>query len=479
MALSGLTNAEKIWNYFKSIGMSEYGIAGLVGNLDCESALNPRNVQDSYECNIGYNDESYTAAVDNGTYTNFIHDGIGYGLFQATWWSRKKALLDYAITNGASIGDLEMQISFIHKELKESFPSVFVALMNASSVLQASNAMLLQYERPADMGASAQSRRAATAQKYYDKFSNKTMEMKTSMGYCTVAKGSKTKLSEHFNSYEFDCHGYGCCSQTIINEKLVEYLEKIRIHFGTPITITSGYRCPVHNAKPTVGGSTGSRHTKGDAADIVVANHSPAEVAKYAESIGIKGIGLYETSADGHFVHIDTRTSKSFWYGQAQAYRSTFGGSSGSIPAPTQTGKPNDSGLIMYGQTGAAVKDLQEKLITLGFSCGNCGADGSFGLGTMLAVKAFQKAAGFSEKDQDGIAGTMTLSALEKELAEKSGAKTYTVTANLLNVRSGAGLNHKIVATVVKGSTLVITEEKDGWGKINSGWVSLQYCKLK
>jgi len=53
---------------------------------------------------------------------------------------------------------------------------------------------------------------------------------------------------------------------------------------------------------------------------------APREVAKYAESIGIKGIGLYETNADGHFTHIDTRTVKSFWYGQKEEYRSTFGG---------------------------------------------------------------------------------------------------------------------------------------------------------
>jgi uncharacterized protein YcbK (DUF882 family) len=66
------------------------------------------------------------------------------------------------------------------------------------------------------------------------------------------------------------------------------------------------------------GCAPGSRHSKGDAADIVVKGVSSREVAKYAESIGIKGIGLYETSADGHFTHIDTRTSKSFWYGQSE-----------------------------------------------------------------------------------------------------------------------------------------------------------------
>ena len=143
------------------------------------------------------------------------------------------------------------------------------------------------------------------------------------MAVKTYSKGSNTSLSANFKVLEFACKGSGCCSTVLIDDKLVEYLQKIRDHFGKSITITSGYRCPTHNSR--VGGATGSRHSKGEAADIVVQGVAPKKVAQYAESIGILGIGLYETSSDGHFVHIDTRTYKSFWYGQAQAYRSTFG----------------------------------------------------------------------------------------------------------------------------------------------------------
>lgn len=145
------------------------------------------------------------------------------------------------------------------------------------------------------------------------------------MAIKTYKKNDQTQLSKNFKVSEFSCHGSGCCNTTMIDDKLVEYLQKIRNHFNTAITISSGYRCPNHNKR--VGGATGSRHAKGQAADIIVSGVTPAEVAKYAESIGILGIGLYETSKDGHFVHIDTRTTKSFWYGQAQAHRTTFGGS--------------------------------------------------------------------------------------------------------------------------------------------------------
>ena len=60
-------------------------------------------------------------------------------------------------------------------------------------------------------------------------------------------KGEKTKLSENFNVSEFACHGNGCCTTVQIDEQLVTFLQMIRDHFGKPVTITSGYRCPDHN----------------------------------------------------------------------------------------------------------------------------------------------------------------------------------------------------------------------------------------
>ncbi len=146
------------------------------------------------------------------------------------------------------------------------------------------------------------------------------------MAIKTYKKGVKTRLSENFESTEFDCHGRGCCSQTKIDEKLIDYLQQIHDHFGKPVLVRkhSGYRCSKHNA--AVGGKKYSKHMQGMAADFSIKGVAPAEIAKYAESIGIKGIGLYEAAKDGFFVHIDTRTEKSFWYGKAQQHRDTFGG---------------------------------------------------------------------------------------------------------------------------------------------------------
>ena len=80
MGLNGKTNEEKIWNYLKSKGLNDYAISGIMGNMFAESGLSPTNMQDSFEKKLGYNDATYTAAVDNGTYKNFIKDGCGFGV---------------------------------------------------------------------------------------------------------------------------------------------------------------------------------------------------------------------------------------------------------------------------------------------------------------------------------------------------------------------------------------------------------------
>jgi hypothetical protein len=67
-----------------------------MGNMKAESALNSKNLQQSYERKLGFTDDTYTEAVDKGTYKNFIYDKAGYGLVQWTYWSLKEELYNYA-----------------------------------------------------------------------------------------------------------------------------------------------------------------------------------------------------------------------------------------------------------------------------------------------------------------------------------------------------------------------------------------------
>lgn len=189
MALKGKNNEEKIWNFLTGKGLSAHGAAGLMGNLYAESALDPMNLQNTYEKSLGYTDAGYTAAVDSGKYTNFVHDSAGYGLAQWTYYTRKEALLKYAKAAGASIGDLETQLGFLYKELSSGYPALLSTLRTAATVRTASDAVLTIYERPADMSERVKVQRANFGQKYLDKYGSAvtpTPEPSTG-GSCTAA----------------------------------------------------------------------------------------------------------------------------------------------------------------------------------------------------------------------------------------------------------------------------------------------------
>ena len=173
-----VADEKSIWNFLMVHIDNEYGVAGLMGNLYAESALRSNNLQQTYETKLGYNDATYTAAVDEGTYTNFVKDSAGYGLVQWTYWSRKEQMLKFHQSKGKSIGDLQTQLEFLIKELSESYKTVWNELKNATSILAASNSVLLNFERPANQGESVQKKRAEYGQKYYDKYADAVVVIK-------------------------------------------------------------------------------------------------------------------------------------------------------------------------------------------------------------------------------------------------------------------------------------------------------------
>lgn len=77
---------------------------------------------------------------------------------------------------------------------------------------------------------------------------------------------------KHFKETEFYCPSCYNTGSTGMNPNLVKLLDVMREHFGQPITITSGYRCPAYNKQ--VGGISGSQHTLGNAADFYIAKQS-------------------------------------------------------------------------------------------------------------------------------------------------------------------------------------------------------------
>ena len=160
---------KEIFEKLNTVINNSYGTCALMGNLQAESGLKSSNLQNSFQKKLGYNDESYTSAVDNGKYVNFVRDSAGYGLAQWTYWTRKQNLLNFAKQNGKSIGDIDMQLDFLLWELQTGYKAILNALKSASNIRSASDVVLKQFERPANQSESACAYRASLGQKIYDR----------------------------------------------------------------------------------------------------------------------------------------------------------------------------------------------------------------------------------------------------------------------------------------------------------------------
>ena len=125
--------------------------------------------------------------------------------------------------------------------------------------------------------------------------------------YSKATDGGK-QLAKNFKVREFACKDGS--DVIFISMDLVELLQKIRDHFGKPVTIHSAYRTVTYNNK--VDGAAQSQHLYGAAADIAVSGVSPKVVAEFAETLLPKtgGIGIYST-----FTHVDVRAARSRWKG--------------------------------------------------------------------------------------------------------------------------------------------------------------------
>ena len=163
----------QIFNFLKEQGLTHEGICGVLGNLYYESGLNPRNLQNSGNSKLGMTDDEYTESVDDGTYSNFIIDSIGYGIAQWTFWTRKNDLLQFAQDRKTSVGDIYTQLLFLISELK-LYQSVWITLTISHDVEECTKSFMLNYERPASN--SSLSERVILAKFFYDYLGDGTMQ---------------------------------------------------------------------------------------------------------------------------------------------------------------------------------------------------------------------------------------------------------------------------------------------------------------
>jgi len=107
---------------------------------------------------------------------------------------------------------------------------------------------------------------------------------------------------KYFADSEFSCE---CgCGLNLQKDGIKMIADEIREHFGVPVVVTSGTRCPSENAR--VGGIPNSWHLYGNAMDIVAYGVSGQTLLNYCQSIVNSGRANYTYLIVGDAVHIDT-----------------------------------------------------------------------------------------------------------------------------------------------------------------------------
>ena len=86
-------------------------------------------------------------------------------------------------------------------------------------------------------------------------------------------------------------------------QDFMERIEKLRIQFGKPMTVTSAARCPEYNAKVSSTGLTGP-HTTGRAIDFGISRGDAYAVLRLALIAGFTGIGVAQ-KGPSRFLHLD------------------------------------------------------------------------------------------------------------------------------------------------------------------------------
>lgn len=114
--------------------------------------------------------------------------------------------------------------------------------------------------------------------------------------------------SAHFSVAELECH-CGKCKFPGMDEEFMDLVERVRDIVEAPLSVSSAYRCPVHNNAVSSTGSNGP-HTTGQAIDIKCSGNKAHKVLDAAMGVGMTGIGIQQKGNHaGRFIHIDNLTN--------------------------------------------------------------------------------------------------------------------------------------------------------------------------
>lgn len=517
MALTGNTNEQKIWNYLKSKIKNNYGVAGLMGNLHAESGLRPENLQNTYEKSLGLSDTAYTQAVDNGTYTNFVKDKAGYGLAQWTYWSRKQNLLNFIKNRKVSIGDLEAQLDFLYKELSENYPSILHVLENATSVLQASNEVLLKFERPANQSEAVQKQRAQYGQTYYDKFATTSITnsskgdnnnmSNSSLVNCVVKSpnhsGARThkidRISPHCVVGQLSAEAIGGCFTSSSRQASCNYgigkdgrvvlcVDEANRSWCTSSNANDQRAVTIECASDTTEPYAFNNTVYNKLIDLctdICRRNGKKKLLWFAD----KNTALnYNPKADEMVLTIHrwfaNKSCPGNWLmGRMQDLANQVNAKLGSGVVVTSPATTNKNYPAVPFTVKVIVSDLNIRKSPNGAITGKYTGKGTFTIDQVQNGWGHLKSnAGWIYLENASyvtIGKTVAGSGSNASKPATSASYLVKVTADALNIRKGPGTNYGTNGSITNKGTYTIVETQGNWGKLKSGagWICLDYTK--
>ena len=465
--MTTIERAKYIYKVCRAAGMTYAGAIGMLGNLQGEASdFDPMSVEgmsdpNSYLRRIGLTEAEYTRRAEAGvpTYDGkyFSKDSKGYGIVQWTYWVRKQGLLDYAKEIGKPLGNLDVQITYMLKELTEHYTPTWQVLMSTDSIAKAVNICVTNYEKPTNQ-ADAISRRTAYANAWarlipdgdaaepsepaqnkpagesYDRRKVITLAL-AEVGY--LEKKSDDQLdnqtanagSANYTKYARDLdalgdfyngrkQGYAWCDVFVDWLMVKCFGEEAALKLLCAKPKSSGAGCTYSLNYYIAAEQFHKRGEKPEVGDQIffgaVGNSNHTGIVYKVDDTTVYTVEGNTSGADGVVPNGGAVCKKSYLrsysgiagYGRP-AYNDGFAGDSVDAEPVTPTPEPTpetetpaedkpvfNPPELRSGDKGAAVKKLQHLLLDCGCSVGPDGADGDFGARTASAVRLVQKKLG-------------------------------------------------------------------------------------
>ncbi|MBQ8379674.1 MAG: C40 family peptidase [Clostridia bacterium] len=251
-SLTGSDNLEKIWNYLKGKGCSDIATAAIIGNIGVESA-------NTFSGTIVQN---HISDVDTfyQSYNYNIRDGLGVGICQWTYYTRKQYLLDLAIQANTDWYDLGIQLDCLWNEInglngasRQMGNSSMEVLNSMTDIAAATELFCDSFERP---GVPHLDSRINYATSAYNLYAGKTIntDQESTTTYTVGEQVASEAIKYVGLAYVFgaadlnaavDCSGFTMCiykkfGYNIPHSAAAQYNEGTRLYNFSTETLAPG-----------------------------------------------------------------------------------------------------------------------------------------------------------------------------------------------------------------------------------------------